>query len=57
MCPPNCETLERKRREAHMKKRLEMHFKRNMAFCSGQIPLWSEGGTVGVAGIITGIMR
>ena len=34
-----------------------MNFKRNTAFCSGQIPLSSEGGTLGVASIITGIMR
>lgn len=40
------------------KKGDEMHFKRSATFfCSGHIPLWSEGGTVGVAGIITGIMR
>lgn len=32
-------------------------FQKEQLFCSGQIPLWSEGGTVGVAGIITGIMR
>lgn len=64
-----CETLTRKRKEVALpptppKKRGEKEkqvtrciSKGGIAFCSGQIPLWSEGGTVGVAGIITGIMR
>lgn len=34
-----------------------MHLKRSLSFYSGRIPLWSKGGTVGVAGIVPRIMR
>lgn len=45
------------KKKKRKRKKSEMHFKRNMVSRSGQIPLWSEGGTLGVASIITGIMR
>lgn len=64
----HCETLRRKRREFTRKKGEKEKGERervtrciskgSIAFCSGQIPLWSKRvGPWGVAGIITGIMR
>lgn len=51
----DCETLKRKKKELHKKQRDA--FQKEHSFSLRSDSIVSEGGTVGVAGIITGIMR